>query len=782
MKLIKLEGNLLSSPNKINQISQLLVDQFSSPITIAVSGDSFTENLFKEIAKKSVEEGFNFSDQISVIESKHLALVREILPITNQSPVLSFVKKRFNELEDLCKGIQLLGEAPEKALEEINSIPSKILSYLIYSILSADQKNISYHAIGEQNNIHIIPALYASVSNRSMQSMQSPSYWAVAKYACEVNIPVVEFWNNKNTYYTADPFIVKNAKPITDLSYEEAIELLNYDQHMIDPVALGLLIENKVLVRFLNINQPEIFTEIKNEVSSTKEIIKGISSLDEISLISIEGSGMIGVPGFAKRVFSSLYDANINVILISQGASEHSICIAVKSVNAAHASKQLSQSFEHEIEAGVIKKIKCINDVSIIALVGDNMRSHPGTSGKMFGALGRNGINILAIAQGANEKNISAVIKSADKSKALNVLHESFFEFTKKEINAFVVGTGNVGKKLIQQIEKQFNHIEFAQNIRLNIAGICNSRLMAIQPSGVILSNWEEVLQQGSISDIETFTDEMVKLNLRNSVLIDVTANQIVPETYSKVLKKSMSVVACNKIAASDRYSKYKDLKALALEYNCKFLFETNVGAALPIIGTLNDIIKSGDRIHKMEAVLSGTLNYVFNHYNGERPFAEVVRDAQKEGYTEPDPRLDLSGTDVMRKIMILAREAGHTLEMSDIACNSFLPESCMKGDVENFYNEMQKNESHFKDLLNKANEQNAKLKFVASFENGKAAVGLKHIRPENEMFHLYGKDNIVLFYTDRYFDQPLVIKGAGAGADVTASGVFADILRTINQ
>jgi aspartokinase/homoserine dehydrogenase 1 len=491
---------------------------------------------------------------------------------------------------------------------------------------------------------------------------------------------------------------------------------------------------------------------------------------------------MIGIPGFSKKLFTALNESEINVILITQSASEHSICVGVHQSASEKSTEVLNKTFQQEIAAGEIKSILLEDELSIIALVGDKMKSHPGISGKMFSALGRNGINIRAIAQGSNEINISAVIKTAEIEKALNVLHEAFFEDTKKEINLFIIGAGNVGKKLIQQISEQSEKIDSLQKIKLNIAGICNSRKMIIDEKGIDKINWQNLLNEGAKADPGVFINNMTSINLRNSVLVDMTANEFIPSQYQHVLSKSMSVVACNKIAASGNFETYKSLKDLAISYNCKFLFETNVGAALPIIGTLNDLIKSGDKINKINAVLSGTLNFVFNNYDGIRSFAQVVKQAQEEGYTEPDPRLDLSGKDVMRKIMILVREAGIKIEMDQITCNSFLPASCMEGTVEDFYVEMEKHEPHFKSLLDEANNNNAKLKFVATFNDGKASVGLQHISQENEMYHLYGKDNIVLFHTERYNDQPLVIKGAGAGADVTASGVFADILRSINN
>jgi aspartokinase/homoserine dehydrogenase 1 len=427
---------------------------------------------------------------------------------------------------------------------------------------------------------------------------------------------------------------------------------------------------------------------------------------------------------------------------------------------------------------GKVNPLVVEKDLSIIALVGDNMKSHAGTSGKMFGAMGRNGINIRAIAQGSSERNISAVIASADVKKAVNVLHEAFFETAYKQLNVYIIGTGNVGGKLLAQLQQQAPYLQEHLRLQLRVVGIANSRKMVFNDNGLKLHNWQESLADGEPMILQEFADVIKQKNLRNSVFVDVTANAAVAGIYDQLLERSISVVACNKIACSSPYVQYRKLKALAREYNTSFHFETNVGASLPIIGTINDLLRSGDEVKKMQAVLSGTLNFVFNNYDATLPFAQVVRQAQEEGYTEPDPRLDLSGTDVARKIMILAREAGEKLEMEDISNTSFMPESCMQGSVADFYAEMEKQEAHFKALYEAAHAEGKKLKFVAHYEEGKAKVGLQHIDAAHDFFHLYGKDNIVLFYTNRYVDQPMVVKGAGAGAEVTASGVFADIIR----
>ena len=813
MKLIKIEGNLLSHPAMFLRAIGHLEDLKNTDTTVVITGSSETETALLDILQSARDQSHGYADQLSSIEISYLSLTRAILPVTDQSASLSFVKQRFNTLEELCKGVQLLGELPEKTVHEIINHAHILSSYLFAAAANAIYKNVHWTdgteiLVAERVNgaivcneeaskikiqhkwnkpkpgIHIISGSAARDTKGNTSGFgKGGGDLSASFFAGLLNAHEIEIWSSQNTYTTADPMLVKNAKTLSEITYEEAIELSHFENNLVAPAALNNAIKKRIPITiraFENMSGP--MTLIKQNVAPKAEMITGISSLENIALISIEGSGMIGVPGFAKRVFAGLNDGSINVILISQGSSEHSICVAVRNDAKHQAIQMLEYTFEKEISNGIIQPISASGDVSIIGLVGENMRNHPGISGRMFSSLGRNGVNVLAIAQGSNERNISAVIHSADRKKAINVLHESFFEDAKKELNLFIVGTGNVGKKLIEQIRKQAEKIGELHKIKMNVVGLCNSRKMIVQQQGIDLEEWEQLLDRGDDSDPSGFAQKMTVLNLRNSVLVDITANEIIPGLYTSLLRKSMSIVACNKIAASDNYARYKELKELAIAYNCKFLFETNVGAALPIISTLNDIIKSGDKINRMEAVLSGTLNFVFNNYDGTKSFSSVVKEAQAQGFTEPDPRLDLSGKDVMRKIMILSREAGVAMEMKDIQCNGFLPESCLHGSVDDFYEEMIKHEAHFKSLLDDANHNNAKLKFVASFENGKAIVGLQQIKPESDMFHLYGKDNIVLYHTERYDQQPLVIKGAGAGAEVTASGVFADTLRTINN
>jgi aspartokinase/homoserine dehydrogenase 1 len=520
-------------------------------------------------------------------------------------------------------------------------------------------------------------------------------------------------------------------------------------------------------------------TVIQKETTVNGNSIRGISSINSISLLSLEGSGMVGIPGFSKRLFEALASKKINVILITQSSSEHSICVGIDAVNTDIAKEAIDEAFAYEIETKKVDPIIVERELAIVALVGDNMKSHPGISGKMFGNLGRNGVNVRAIAQGSSERNISAVISTHDVKKAINVLHEEFFETVYKEVNLFIAGVGNVGSKLVAQIGKQQKFLQEKLHLKINVVGLANSKKMLFNDEGIDLDNWKDLMAGGPAMNMQEFIDTILAKNLRNAVFADVTANELVASCYDQFLQKSISVVACNKIACSSSFEYYTKLKKLSTEYNAQFIFETNVGASLPIIVSLNDLLRSGDKIHTMEAVLSGTLNFVFNNYDGKNSFASVVKQAQDEGYTEPDPRLDLSGKDVMRKIMILSREVGEKMEMDDIVNNSFMPAECMQGSVADFYQSMEKHEAHFKSLYEEAAAAGKKLKFVAKYDHGKASVGLQHIDPQHDFYHLYGKDNIVLFYTDRYVDQPLVIKGAGAGADITASGVFADIIRT---
>jgi bifunctional aspartokinase / homoserine dehydrogenase 1 len=811
MQVLKFGGTSVANAENIRKVKEIIQSKKQSRVIVIISALGGVTDQLLQCGLLAATGDNCYKENLQKITERHLTVTKELLPLNKQSSVLSFVMQQFNEVEDICNGIFLLNDFTDRTKDRILSYGELISSKIISAYLASDgltnkwidsreliqtdsqytraavqfektQQNIQSFFTDANEDLFVVPGFIASDEKENTTTLgRGGSDYTASIIGAALNASSVEIWTDVSGMMTADPRVVNNAKAIKQISYHEAMELSHFGAKVIYPPTIQPLMSKNIPVWIKNTFSPyDEGTLLHSNVYRNGNIITGISSINKIALLSLEGSGMIGIPGFSKRLFEALASNSINVILITQASSEHSICVGVDEHYVAKAKETIDKAFAFEIEKGTLNPLVIETDLSIIALVGDKMKSHPGISGRMFSALGRNGVNVRAIAQGSSERNISAVIATADIKKALNVLHEEFFETTYKQVNLFIAGTGNVGSKLLGQLEHQLEYLQQNLRLQLRVIGLTNSRKMRFDDEGIDLKNWRENLENADTADFDSFVSKTHSKNLRNSIFVDVTATEKVANVYDKIFSKSISIVACNKIACSSPYSYYKKLKDLARDHNVSFLFETNVGASLPIIGTINDLLRSGDHINKMEAVLSGTLNFVFNNYSGERSFAEVVRQAQKEGYTEPDPRLDLSGKDVMRKIMILAREAGEQLEMDDITNNPFMPESCMQGSVEDFYAEMERQEDYFKNLYKKAAAEGKKLKFVASYENGKAAVGLKHIDPAHDFYHLYGKDNIVLFYTNRYVDQPMVVKGAGAGAEVTASGVFADIIRAV--
>lgn len=812
MRVLKFGGSSVANAENVNKIVSILHERLEKEKLIVVVSalGGITDALLSGVVLASKGDSL-YKEELQKIEIRHLEMVKQLIPVTNQSRVLSMVKKHCNEIEDVCNGVFLLQELTPRTRDRIMSygelLSSQIISAKFQSagfenkwvdarkLISTNshfenavvdfemtnQKIQDYFADSKES-FFLLPGFIASDKTGVTTTLgRGGSDYTASILAAAMDASALEIWTDVSGMMTADPRLVSNAKIIPHVLYREAMELSHFGAKVIYPPTIQPVMRKNIPVWIKSTFAPEHHgTLIENTSVKNTSNVRGISSINKIALLSLEGSGMAGIPGFSKRLFETLANEQINVILITQSSSEHSICVGIEEIYAEDAKRAVDETFAIEIERMKVDPLLVEKELAIIALVGDKMKSHPGISGKMFSALGKNGVNVRAISQGSSERNISAVISANDVKKAANVLHEEFFETTYKQVNLFVAGVGNVGSRLLAQLLQQNQYLQKNLRLSIRVVGIANSKKMFFDEKGIDLKKWKGLLHSGDEMKLSEFIEIIQLKNLRNSVFVDVTANESIAKRYVDILQKSISIVACNKIAASSSFHYYEKLKNLAREFNANFLFETNVGAGLPVIGTLNDLLLSGDKINKIEAVLSGTLNFVFNNYNGKESFAKVVKQAQDEGYTEPDPRQDLSGIDVMRKIMILSREAGEKIEMDDITNNSFMPEECMTGSVEDFYTSMEKKESWFKNIYEKANKEGKKLKFVATYENGKANVGLQQIGSDHDFYHLYGKDNVVLFYTNRYIDQPLVVKGAGAGAEVTASGVFADIIRAV--
>ena len=810
MRVLKFGGSSVATPQSVDAVLSIVKQSAEKrPTAFVVSAMGGITDMLLMAGRLATVQSEEYKQIIAEIENRFLEYVRHMLPITTQSATLSMVKQQINTIEEICNGVFVLQEMSPRTSDRLVSFGELITSRIISAKMEADgiphawidsreliktNSKFGHAAVNfsatnrlirkrfeaSTERIAILPGFVASDDFGNTTTLgRGGSDYTAAILAAALNVSRLEIWTDVSGMMTADPRQVRNAKPIESISYHEAMELSHFGAKVLYPPTVQPVMRKKIPLWIKNTFAPaDHGTLITDSAHDGSEKISGLSSISSIALLSLEGAGMVGIPGFSKRLFAALAGEGVNVILITQGSSEHSICVAISENDEYRAVNAVNQAFHSEIAEGVVYPIKSERDFSVVALVGNSMVNQPGISGRMFGALGRNGINVRAIAQGSSERNISTVISTTDLRKALNVLHESFFETSYKQINLFVVGVGNVGSRLIEQLRHQQEYLQEQLKLQVRVIGVANSRQMHFDEDGISLDSWKEKLGVGSAMNLEKFIEVAVGMNKRNSIFVDNTGSHVIAKTYKSFLKRSISVVTCNKIACSSAYSEYSELKSLARKFNAQFLFETNVGAGLPVINTLNDLLRSGDRVSSIQAVLSGTLNFVFNKYDGTRTFAEVVQQAQDEGYTEPDPRLDLSGTDVMRKILILARESGRVMEMEQIKNAGFLPESCMEGDIASFYSEVAKHEAHFKALLEKAQAEGKRLKYIATLKDGKASVGLQAVSPTSDFYNLDGKDNAVLFFTDRYKEQPLVVKGAGAGAEVTASGIFSDIIR----
>lgn len=816
MNIIKFGGTSVANAENIAKcISIIKNKKHSGQSAVVVSALSGVTDLLLNAAIEASSKKESYKQLHAEIETRHLEVIKALIPAGSQPGIAAHVKKELNQLETLLDGCYLLGELSERTKDLILSFGEVLSSYIISEALKAQGEDcrladsrelittnnhfgravvnfeitnlhIQHYFDKNKNAIIVLPGFIAQSEDGHATTLgRGGSDYTAAILAAALDVPALEIWTDVNGIYTANPRLVKQAKSISHISFEEAMELSHFGAKVLYPPTIQPIINKNITLTIKNTFEPDAPGSIitRDVPAESRNPIKGISNIDNVTLVTLEGPGMVGVAGFSKRLFEVISKENINVIFITQASSEHSICFGIIDAEARKAKSAIDAEFKFEIQQQKIKPAILEDSLSIIAVVGESMKSHQGLSGRMFSTLGRNNINIRAIAQGASERNISAVIANRDVKKALNSLHEEFFEESTVQLNLFVMGVGNVGDKFLDQIQKQRKYLKENLNINVRVIGLSNSRKMCFDGDGLSLKDRQELLENGEPTSHTGFIGAIKRFNLRNSIFVDNTASDEVPLTYAAYLKQSIAVVTCNKVACSSAYSNYRELKDLSRRYNAPFLFETNVGAGLPIIDTLKNLIASGDRVHKIKAVLSGSLNFIFNNFNESVSFHDIVKQAQTEGYTEPDPKIDLSGIDVKRKLVILIRESGYKMEIDDIENRSFLPQESLEAEsVEDFFQSLKDKASHFDGLYAKAKTEGARLKFVATFEDGKAHVGLELIPAGHPFYNLEGKDNIVLFHTDRYVDQPLIIKGAGAGADVTASGLFADVIRIGNN
>lgn len=816
MKILKFGGTSVGSADTIRRVSDIIKNQLAGgeKIVVVTSAMKGVTNDLVGAGRIAAMDDENYKKITDQIINLHINTIKDLIHIKSQSSVIAQLKFLTNNLEELLHGVYLLKELSLRSLDLGLSFGERLSSLIIAAFLNqigipsewldARQliktndnfgnakvlETITYENIARYFETHeklqVVTGFIGSTLKGETTTLgRGGSDYTAALFGAALNVSEIQIWTDVDGVLTTDPKKVKEAFSQSMLTYIEAMEMSHFGAKVIYPPTLQPAFSKKIPLRIKNTFNPDFQGTVISELSEKKEfLIKGISSIENIALINLQGSGMVGVPGVASRLFSALASRNISIVLITQASSEHSICFAISPEDSIAAKTTIEEEFEKEIKAEKIDKVTVQSGLSVVAIIGENMKKTPGIAGKMFDALGKNGINVIAIAQGSSELNLSAVISYFDLTKALTVLHEAFFLSNVKTVNLYLAGTGLIGSTLLKQIQQQKEYLRKEHSLQFRLAGITNSRKMIHDRDGLNLETWNASLEQhGEASNIKHFVEMMQHMNLPNSVFVDCTASQQVVDTYENILNSSISISTPNKLASSGPLETYNLLYRLTRKKDVKFLYETNVGAGLPVITTLKDLKISGDWILKVEGVLSGTLSYIFNSFNGNRPFSEIVKEARDKGYTEPDPRNDLNGMDVVRKILILSREVGYEMEINEVKNEPLLPESCFnKSTVDEFFEELKNYDDHFESLRIKAEKEGKRLRFMATLEDGKAMVGLTSVDSGHPLYAMSGSDNMISFTTTRYKDRSLVIKGPGAGGEVTAAGVFAEIISIANS
>ncbi|MBQ7387977.1 MAG: bifunctional aspartate kinase/homoserine dehydrogenase I [Paludibacteraceae bacterium] len=808
MKVLKFGGTSVGSANAILKVKKIAESQ-NEPIVVVVSALSgITDKLYA--TSKMVAQGEPYETAFAEIAEKHYHIIGETIAPEKQDAVKRQIGILLDELQNIFKGVFLIKDISDRIVDTIVSYGERLSSVIVSQVIEdafwADSTTFvktnpqfGKHVVDFNETNQLICKQFANEkrcvvcggfissdkkSGNITNLGRGGSDYTAAIIAAALNASVLEIWTDVDGFMTADPKVINTAYVIERLSFVEAMELCNFGAKVLYPPTIYPVYHKNIPIRIKNTFKPEApGTYISHESDKTNKSIKGISSINDTSLITVQGLGMVGVIGVNYRIFKALAKNGISVFLVSQAASENTTSFAVKNADAKLAVEVLKQEFDEEIQQGEINNIAAEYDLATVAIVGENMKRTPGIAGKLFGTLGRNGINVIACAQGASETNISFVTDLKSLRKALNVIHDSFFLSEYQELNIFLAGIGTVGGSLLEQIKQQQQQLMQKNRLKLNVVGIADFKKALFKREGINLENYREILHsdEGKDNSPELLKSEILSMNIFNSVFVDCTASPDIAALYKDLLSHNISVVAANKIAASSAYDNYAELKDIALKHGVKYLFETNVGAGLPIINTINNLINSGDRIIKMEAVLSGTLNYIFNTISADIPLSKAIAMAKEARYSEPDPRIDLSGKDVIRKLVILTREAGYKVEQDDVVKNLFVPERFFEGSLDDFWKEIPALDNDFEIKRQALEAKNMKYRFVAKMEEGKCQVGLQEVAFNHPFYDLEGSNNIIMITTERYHEYPMIIKGYGAGASVTAAGVFADIISIAN-